>query len=238
MSHNIVEIKEGALFIADAHYPHHGREFFELLKALEEDRIKVPQLFLMGDIFDLLFGYGEYIFNFSKDAIKLLQKLSKKLEIYYLEGNHDFHLKKIFKDIRVYPREEQPIFMRYRDKEIALSHGDRYEVGVGYNIYSFILRNTYLVYILKPWERKVIDGQMKRLSLKNICHKYTDFEDKAKKILAHYPNHIDLVIEGHFHQGRKIGRYISLPSLACDKSVGVMRVDGIEFIDIKTLLVK
>ena len=105
----MIIIQKNALFIADSHYPHHGDTFLNLLKKLDNNKIKTPQLFLMGDNFDLLFGYNDYIQTFSKEAIDLLQTLSKKIEIYYFEGNHDFCLKEIFPDIQVYSREEQPI---------------------------------------------------------------------------------------------------------------------------------
>jgi len=89
----MVKIQEGALLIADSHYPHHGDSFFKLLQKLESEEIKIPQLFLMGDNFDLLFGHNDYIQTFSAEAIELLQKLSQKIEIHYFEGNHDFCLK-------------------------------------------------------------------------------------------------------------------------------------------------
>ena len=75
------EIKEHALFIADAHYPHHGDTFFKILKKLENGKLKTPQLFLMGDIFDLLFGHNDYIKTFTQEAIHQINQLSKKIEI-------------------------------------------------------------------------------------------------------------------------------------------------------------
>ena len=120
----MITIKEQALFIADSHYPHHGDAFLEVLKKLESGELKTSQLFLMGDNFDLLFGHNDYIKTFSKEAIRLLQRLSKKLEIHYFEGNHDFCLKELFPDIKVYSREEQPIMFTLGDKKVAISHGD------------------------------------------------------------------------------------------------------------------
>jgi UDP-2,3-diacylglucosamine hydrolase len=94
-------IEESAIFIADAHYPHHGDEFLTILQDLDNLRLEIPQLFLMGDIFDLLFGYNQYIKTFSNQAITILQKISKKIDIYYFEGNHDFCLKEIFPYIKI-----------------------------------------------------------------------------------------------------------------------------------------
>jgi len=73
----MLDIQENSLFIADSHYPHHGDSFLKLLKKLENEEVKTPQLFLMGDNFDLLFGHNDYIKTFSNEAITLLQKLSK-----------------------------------------------------------------------------------------------------------------------------------------------------------------
>ena len=57
----MIAIQENAIFIADSHYPHHGDDFLALLKKLENKEIVTQQIFLVGDNFDLLFGYNEYI---------------------------------------------------------------------------------------------------------------------------------------------------------------------------------
>ncbi|EAH5875068.1 UDP-2,3-diacylglucosamine diphosphatase, partial [Campylobacter coli] len=46
----------------------------------------------MGDIFDLLIGEISATHEFAKPYIKLLEELALKMEIIYLEGNHDFNL--------------------------------------------------------------------------------------------------------------------------------------------------
>ena len=117
-----MEIEEGALFVADSHYPHHGDAFLALLQKLDSGVLQTPQLFLMGDNFDLLFGYNDYIQTFSKEAVTLLQKLSQTLEIHYFEGNHDFCLKPIFPDMHIYSRNEQPVFFEMDGKrEVSLT---------------------------------------------------------------------------------------------------------------------
>ena len=221
-------VKDGAVFIADSHYPHHGDEFFTLLQKIDSKEIETSQLFLMGDNFDLLFGYNEYIKTFSSSAITLLQKLSKTIEIHYFEGNHDFCLEKVFPDIYVYPREIQPIHFTLDDKKVAMSHGDKYETGFGYDLYCKILRNRTTLTFLKPFEKAIIIHRMKKLSQKKICHPFTHFEDRVARIMEHYRD-ADLVIEGHFHQAKTIGNYISLPSLACQGQVGVVENGQIVF---------
>ena len=222
-------IKENALFMADSHYPHHGDSFLKLLQKLESEEIKTPQLFLMGDNFDLLFGYNEYIQTFTSEVIELLQKLSQKLEIHYFEGNHDFCLKELFPEINVYSRDEQPVMFTLGEKKVSISHGDRYVTGFAYDLYCKVLRNKTTLTLLKPFEKIIIDHRMKKLSEKDICHHFTGFEKRVEETLEHYRD-ADLVIEGHFHQAKVMDKYISLPSLACQEQIAAVRKGEIEFI--------
>ncbi|HIQ46357.1 MAG TPA: UDP-2,3-diacylglucosamine diphosphatase [Sulfurovum sp.] len=210
----MLAIKENALFIADSHYPHHGDDFLALLQKLDSEEIQTSQLFLMGDNFDLLFGHNDYIQTFSAEAISLLQTLSEKLEIHYFEGNHDFCLRALFPYITVYSREVQPVMFQLGEKKVAISHGDKYMTGFGYDLYCKILRNKITLTLLKPFEKAIINHRMKKLSQKHICFTFHGFEKRVEEILRHYED-ADLVIEGHFHQSKKVGKYISLPSQAC-----------------------
>lgn len=224
----IISIKEEALFIADAHYPHHGDEFLQILRQLDSGERQTPQLFLMGDIFDLLFGYNHYVQTFTHEAILLLQKLSTRFEIHYMEGNHDFCLKAIFPDMYIYSRAEQPVHFRLGEREVYLAHGDRYEAGLGYELYTRVLRNRLTLTLLKPFQQSIIDYQIQTLKSKKICKKLENFETKVQKIKQHYPKD-GLIIEGHFHQGVQMGNYISLPSLVCQKEIGIMKNSAIVF---------
>ncbi len=225
---NLPAIADGALFVADSHYPHHGDAFLALLQKLDSGVLQTPQLFLMGDNFDLLFGYNDYIQTFSQEAIALLQTLSEKMDIHYFEGNHDFCLKPIFPDMHIYSRNKQPAFFEMDGKRVGISHGDRYVTGFGYDLYCKVLRNRTTLILLKPFEKAIIDHRMKKLSQKRICHSFEGFEKRVEAILAHYTD-ADLVIEGHFHQARSVGKYVSLPSLACQKQIAVVKNGEILF---------
>jgi len=224
----IPTLKEKALFIADAHYPHHGDNFFQLLLKLENGEIQTPQLFLMGDIFDLLFGHNAYIQTFSQKAISLLQDISQKIEIIYLEGNHDFCLKDVFPHIQVYSRAEQPIHYQLNGQNIYLSHGDKFETNFGYDLYSKILRNRIFLTLLHPFEKLIIDDRIAKLKKKKICKKFHNYQKRFEAISNHYPQD-SLIIEGHFHQSLVHKNYISLPSLACQNSVALVKNNKVIF---------
>ena len=222
------QLKEHALFIADAHYPHHGDEFLKLLQNINNGNVKTPQLFLMGDVFDLLFGYNHYIQNFSKEAIKLIQTLSTKLEIIYLEGNHDFCLKKVFPHVQVYSREQQPVHFKLKKENIYLSHGDKYETKFGFNCYSKVIRSQITLTLLRPFEKAIINHRMGKLKAKTICGDFKEYAKCFDSIIQHYPKK-STIIEGHFHQALFYKNYISLPSLACQKKVAIVKEGKIVF---------
>ena len=224
----MIEIQENAIFIADSHYPHHGDDFIVLLAKIDLELVKTSQLFLMGDNFDLLFGHNDYIQSFSAKTIKLLKQLSTKIEIHYFEGNHDFCLSDIFTNMNVYSRDEQPIEFLLDEKKVAISHGDKYVTGFGYDLYCKVLRNKTTLTLLKPFEKTIINHRMKKLSTKHICKPFHDFEKRVEAILEHYED-ADLVIEGHFHQSKVLGKYISLPSQACQGLVAMVEEGELVF---------
>jgi len=228
-------LKQKALFIADSHYPHYGEDFISILNAIREDRFYTPQLFLMGDIFDLLFGYNEYIKTFCQKAIDLINELSHQIEVYFLEGNHDFCVEHIFPNVQVFSRKQQPIKATIEDKVFYLSHGDKYMTTLSYNIYSSIIRTKFMLSFLKSFEKKIIHKELKKLNQKNICTDFKGVDEHIHKIRDFYPpkSHI---IEGHFHIGRRFEYYTSLPSLVCQKQVGILKDKEIQFLDISTII--
>jgi UDP-2,3-diacylglucosamine hydrolase len=231
-----IAIVDGAIFIADAHYPHYGDSLLKILENLESGKLQAPQLFLMGDIFDLLFGYNNYILKFSQRGIELLQKLSYTMEIYYMEGNHDFCLKGIFPKIRVYRRAEQPIKFRLGERDVYLAHGDRYETGFLYNLYSKLLKTRFTLKILSPFERQIIDYQIQKLQRrKYICREIPNFREKVERIVSNYPPNT-LIVEAHFHQGRVFENYISLSSLVCQDEVGVVLNGDMKIVKLSKLI--
>ena len=175
----------------------------------------------MGDNFDFLSNEIKYFKNRNKDIIELLNYLSDSFEIFYLEGNHDYNLSKIFPKIKVVKREKQPLLLKYKDKKIALSHGDNF-INWHYNLYCKIIRNSYFLYFLNFLDINFFISKKieQALENKNICHNLNYFEELVNKRVKNYTE--DIIIEGHYHQAKsyKIGNqeYINIPSLCCQKS--------------------
>ncbi|MGJ0354858.1 UDP-2,3-diacylglucosamine diphosphatase [Aliarcobacter cryaerophilus] len=214
-------LKDEAIFIADSHYNKKNQEFKIILEKIKNREIFCNQIFLMGDNFDFLAFETEYFKEINSEIIELLNILSNSYEIFYLEGNHDYNLSKIFPNIKVVKRENQPLVLDYKDKKIALSHGDNF-INWHYNLYCKIIRNSYFLYFLNFLDINFFISKKieQALENKNICHNLNYFEELVNKRVKNYIE--DIVIEGHYHQAKsyKIGNqeYINIPSLCCQKS--------------------
>ena len=209
-----ISLKKGAVFLGDAHYHPGLREELEAFL----NGLQAPQLFLMGDIFDLLVGGVRHSLAQNRSLIDLLNRLSLECEIIYLEGNHDFLLQEIFPHIHVVPLFAQPLVIPSAIGDVALAHGDNFIDG-GYRLYRSLLYSRKVIALLDALDvGGWISERIQRYNAaKNLCKKIEDFDKIAKKRVANYKT--DIIIEGHYHQrcicdfGAK--RYINLASFAC-----------------------
>ena len=225
-----LSIKQGAIFVADSHYNQKNKELLIFLEKVESKEIVTSQLFLMGDIFDFISGESRYFVQQNSVVINLLNKLSQKLEIIYLEGNHDYNLKTLFPNINVIKRENQPLLAKFEQKTVSISHGDNF-INWKYDLYcKFIRNNIFLKFMnfidINFFISKKIENALLN---KNICHKINNFEHIVEKRLHNYSTNI--VIEGHYHQGNRYffdnKEYINIPSLCCQKKY--TRIKELEF---------
>lgn len=230
-----LKLKEDAIFVADAHYNERRDEFLIFLKKVQNSSIQVKQLFLMGDMFDFISFESKYFIKRNEELIEIINILANTHEVFYLEGNHDYNMQKIFPKLKVYKREEQPLFLKYNDKTIGISHGDIFVNDKFYEIFCKIIRSETLLKFLDLIDFKNFISKKIYYTLldKKICHKIINFKEIVKKRLKHYDS--DIIIEGHFHQGNEYDidnkRYKNIPSLTCSNKYTQFK-NG-TFIDIK-----
>ena len=117
-----IKIKEGAFFISDAHYSPTRPDLLEFIKDIHAKKIIPTQLVFFGDIFDALFGNVSYTVEKNQEMITLLNDISKEIELIYLEGNHDFNLKKIFPLAKIFSISQQPVLCTINNKKVSLSN--------------------------------------------------------------------------------------------------------------------
>lgn len=113
-------------------------------------------IFLLGDIFDLMIGPHSQYFARFQDYFNEIKKLIKDgKRICYVEGNHDFHVKNLYKKyFKVHQELDASLFsmahyfeLEDSGKKIYLSHGDDIELNnPGYKFYKAIVTSPPLRY--------------------------------------------------------------------------------------------
>jgi UDP-2,3-diacylglucosamine hydrolase len=228
MSHNL-QIKEGAFVISDAHYSHLRPQLLDFLKDIHSKKLQPTQLILMGDIFDTLFGEIPYTKKINHEAIKLLNEISLRVEIIYLEGNHDFNIKKIFPHAKVFPISQQPLACGFNGKKVFLAHGD-FGNGLKYKVYTSIIRSPIILFFLRVINFLLFNMIFKKLdeylSKKDDCKDFYSFKEFIQsRLLNKYE--CDYFIEGHYHQNKTITFnsliYINLAAFACNQRYFIVK---------------
>lgn len=214
-----IEIKNNAVLIADVHYKKGDKEFLDLLQKWIDS--PPSQLFLLGDIFHLLLPF-EYLIEYNKEAIDLINELSTKTQIFYTYGNHDFEIDYIFPNIVF-----SDAFVD-KKKSIFLTHGDLVGNSFFYKLYAKIIRNKLFFKIVHLLSFNFINNWLfnKILQKKVCCKKLLNFN----KIISNKRFFFDIIMEGHYHQNGifyiedKI--YINLGAFNCTKSYFLLQLDN------------
>jgi UDP-2,3-diacylglucosamine hydrolase len=213
-----VDVKNGAVFITDVHYKKGDKKFLDLLTFLFKN--SPPQIFFLGDIFHLLLPF-KFLYEYNKEAIELINKLSEKTEVYYIYGNHDFCIDVFFKGV---------IFAdAFIDKKnsIYISHGDLDTENIFYKFYTFLIRNKFVLNFLHFFSFNFINNYLfKKILNKKIKCNYHLENVKIKKPFK-------LIIIGHYHNFKKFKNILILASFYCsNKYYIILREKEINFKEI------
>jgi UDP-2,3-diacylglucosamine hydrolase len=205
-----VEIKNGAVFITDAHYKKGDKNFLDLLTSFIKN--PPPQIFFLGDIFHLLLPF-EFLYEYNKEAIELINKLAEKTKIYYIYGNHDFCIDEFFPEV---------IFAdAFIDKKnsVYLSHGDLDSENIFYKIYTKAIRNKFVLKFLNYFTFNFANNWLFRKILNKPvkCNYYISN--------LHFNKNFDYILIGHFHNLKKINNILILASFFCYKNYYIIQIE-------------
>ncbi len=219
MYHSDIKLLEGAFFISDAHYSHSRPQFLDFLQAIQSQELLPTQIIFMGDIFDALFGSIPKTYENNKDAINIINKLAQKIEVVYLEGNHDFNLAPVFINVKIFKIKKQPLLCSFKEKKVLLAHGD-FDGAFFYKLYTTVIRNRFVLKFLNYFDTFILSKLDEYLGKKDDCKKLEWFDGFIKKRITNNYN-CDYFIEGHFHQNTQIEleklSYINLGAFACNQ---------------------
>jgi UDP-2,3-diacylglucosamine hydrolase len=113
---------------SDLHLTNSSSALYQaFLKTLEEPKFSDDVVVFSGDLFDLLVGDSTYFRRKFAGFFVAVENLAKLgVQLHYIEGNHDFHLRKLFQTaIRFH--EEAVVLEDHsgsKPKRIYIAHGD------------------------------------------------------------------------------------------------------------------
>lgn len=205
-----VEVKNKAVFITDVHYKKGDKNFLNLLNFFIKN--PPPQIFLLGDIFHLLLPFS-FLYEYNKDAITLINKLSEKTEVYYVYGNHDFCIDDFFTNVVF-----ADAFID-KKKSIYISHGDLDTENVFYNIYSYFIRKKFLLKLLHYLSFNFVNNYIfKKILNKKIKCNYHIEKLEIDKNFEH-------IIIGHYHNFKKFNKVLIISSFFCNKKYYIIQIE-------------
>lgn len=203
-----------AIFVADAHLKSpYSQEYIDMVNFLKKilDDKDLSALFILGDFFDFFVGFPHTVFYEHLEILGLLKQLENRgVSIFYIEGNHDFFLKKLNKygsKINFVP---QKIAINLGEK-IYLTHGDLiYKRNYSHRIMTFFIKNRFtnlLSYLLPPYLVYHFAHLVSKFSRERIKEDFKE-EQLDDFIIFLSKNNYSGAILGHFHKNSVIRRSI------------------------------
>ncbi len=114
-----------ALFLSDAHLRQPEDKNYQFLLDFLNQQKDLDALFLLGDIFEFWLGYKHLVFSAYIPLLEKLRQLSEAgTQLFFVEGNHDFHLGSYFTETLNCTVITEQLLVDWDGKKIMLSHGD------------------------------------------------------------------------------------------------------------------
>ncbi|MBK9294590.1 MAG: UDP-2,3-diacylglucosamine diphosphatase [Oligoflexia bacterium] len=239
-----------AFVISDVHLKKMASPQGEAILALLKRAQSECSLFIiLGDLFDMWLGDGEYFKNKYSELIAEFKKLkSFGCRVIYFEGNHDLHLKKFWQDELGFEVYDKPYKFEFGGLKIWAEHGD--EINRKDRDYLFLrwfLRTPLLRFLIYNVPSKIVGLIGERSS--NMSRQYTStLDNKSLEIFRDYALRLaeledfDLIIAGHSHlqddyefivSGKK-RRLVNLGSWLNAGSAKVLEIESLGKFEIKS----
>ncbi len=203
--------------ISDTHIKTPNDEAYRLVhNFLSSEQVKeASTLIFLGDIFDLMVGaHTYYLKRFEALFDQMEVHLQEGKEIYFFEGNHDFHLESLFqkkfKDYQFFYHKGHLILNRW-GKKLYFSHGDDLDLdNLSYKLTKFTLRNNFFQKFVDNLPAKIVHVLGSRWSEYSRKKNKSYFRDEQtiQKIrskfrksaqLLNVQKNYDYIVCGHSH---------------------------------------
>lgn len=199
--------------ISDVHVKFPGDEADKLLASFfhNPEVQNSDYIVLLGDIFDLMVGPHKAYYQLFKHHFEAMDELFKKgKKIFFIEGNHDVHLEKLFRDVwknKDIVITQKPIVENINGKKYYFSHGDEHEIeNHAYHRYIKFIRTKPLKFVadyIMPYAVLNFIGTRASKVSRKVGMKTFD-ADGVRKTFRHgvaetTKGEFDFVLGGHSH---------------------------------------
>ena len=197
---------------------------------------------LGGDIFDLFVG-NKRIFKTKHEAVlKEIEECARRgVTVYYLEGNHDFHMEGVFEGKARINVKSDAFGIQLFGKKIWIAHGDRIDPqDHGYHFLRWITRTGLITWLVKVFPDSWLEalGEWMSQTSRGYNDSHRLSEDRKLKLNEMYLGYArervaegqQFVLVGHSHiraqlpvvDGAKRGEYLNLGFSAEKLAVGLL----------------
>ena len=230
----------GLYVLSDLHIQGSGDPMFQSLLAVINQRAqKGDVVVLAGDLFDLFVG-GKKVFKekYSDFFRALIDAGNRGVKICYIEGNHDFLIKRVFRNISGLTVHSDFVDLEIGGRKFYFAHGDRVDSSdYSYRILRFFFRSFIMKTLVALFPAEILERIGKLSSRKsreknNILFNRNpqlermdrmDQMQKVRRVFRSYAADLlakkyDFVVLGHCHDldemnfniGNKKGQYINV----------------------------
>jgi UDP-2,3-diacylglucosamine hydrolase len=200
-------------FLSDIHLKdineRNGNTLLRFLFSLNENP-KQHRLFLLGDIFDFWLSDGRAFISHYRQLVDEIRKFkSGGGEVYYFEGNHDFHIDVFWTKKLDIPVIEEMQYFDIDGYRVRLEHGDFINPDdVAYLKYRARIRHPWLEpvgHILPGVFWKWFGEKKSRQSRKKTARYATENTEGLRHMIRSYAEKVyaeepfDIIVTGHMH---------------------------------------
>jgi len=240
--------------ISDVHIRENDDQACKLFEKFCNNEIvrSADTIVLLGDIFDVLIGHHQQYFDIYTNFLKnILTLLNNNNQVFYIEGNHDFHIVDLFNErFSQYSNffiSSKSIKIENEGKIILLAHGDDIDFSnYTYQLYRKIIKSNIVRLFAKSFmsadqilkvgfSHSTTDKKIKSYEQYDKNNDREKFRNAAKRVLNRRKD-IDYLICGHSHIQDNIEfdkkKYLNNGFPLADKTFLFISNEKVQFIDL------
>jgi UDP-2,3-diacylglucosamine hydrolase len=195
------------LLLGDAHLRNGDQEVEAFLRFLDSLPSDTSALYLLGDLFDLWIGAPPFLAPIHRRVAESLDKLRRKgIRLAYVEGNRDYHLRKLFLGHPFDELEEEGMDVGFGPRRIFLAHGDLVNrADRPYRLWRRLAKGPSLLGLFRMLPSggaiRAAEWLEGRIARTNARHRIEFPEEECRRYsLDLRERGYDTLVLGHFHQ--------------------------------------